>query len=87
MFTTLVAVLSIWFQTATLTEGKCSICQKLHIKSTVVMNAYGSCTLMFCGPGYYDEEGKYVAPKPCNTCAYEGNCSNGHHIVDSFKSL
>lgn len=65
----------------TLIDGKCSVCQKAGLKSTVVMDGGGSCTAMYCGSGYYDEDGKFHAPKDCNTCTYRGKCSRGHSIL------
>lgn len=70
---------------ATLINGKCSICVNENRKSSV---ARGWCmsTLMSCGNGYYDEDGAYHAPKPCNTTTCNHACSNGHTIVESFPS-
>ena len=70
---------------AELIDGKCSICLSEHEKSTVTMDGYGSCTLLACAPGHYDEDGKWVPPVACNTCTYTGHCSRGHSIVVTFK--
>jgi hypothetical protein len=70
---------------ATLIDGKCSICVKEGRKSTVTMDSYGSCTLLACSPGHYDEDGKWVAPPPCNTCSRSGKCSNGHSVSEITK--
>jgi hypothetical protein len=70
-------------ETAELVDGKCSICAKEGKKSKVYMDGFGSCTPVGCGPGYYDEDGKWVPPPPCNTCTYEGHCSRGHKVVQT----
>lgn len=58
-------------------DGKCPIC-KLEGKKSIVEPGMCSMTLMFCGNGYYDEDGNFHAPNDCNktTCSY--SCSNGH---------
>ncbi len=71
-------------ETGTLHEGKCSICEKAGVKSTVTMDGYSSCTAMYCGSGFYDEDGKFQAPKACNTCTTVGHCSRGHQVSISF---
>lgn len=35
-------------------------------------------TAMHCGNGYYDEQGVYHPPNPCNTLTRHYSCSNGH---------
>ena len=70
---------------AILIDGKCSICVKEGQKSTVTMDSFGSCTLMACSPGHYDEDGKWVAPLPCNTCSRVGRCSRGHRVAETWK--
>lgn len=70
-------------ETAELVDGKCSICMREHRKSTVTMNPYGSSTLMYCGSGYYDEDGKFIPLPNCNTTIYTGRCSNGHLVIQS----
>lgn len=71
-------------ETAELIDGKCSICMREHRKSTVTMGS-GSTTLLYCGAGHYDEDGRFVPPEPCNTVRYDGHCSNGHHVVSTSK--
>ena len=36
-----------------------------------------TCTAKFCGNGYYDKEGLYHPPEPCNTCTEYFSCSDG----------
>ena len=73
---------------ATLHDGKCTACEKFHVKSTVTMSLYGSSTLMVCLPKYtYDEDGKPAPIEPCNTITVEGRCSRGHHIVVQTKTF
>ncbi len=70
---------------AVLVDGKCSICIEDHEKSTVTMESTGWTTSMYCGPGHYDEDGKYVAPPTCNTTTSYGKCSRGHIVMESGK--
>lgn len=70
---------------AQLHEGKCSECERWHVKSTVQMNLYGTATAMYCGPPVqeYDENGFRIPIQPshCNTITTEGRCSRGHKVV------
>ena len=60
---------AVWGQGQSPAEGgKCSACGRWHVTSTVVMAAISNCTAMYCGSGYYDEQGAFHAPTPCNTC-------------------
>ena len=56
----------------------CQTCEKEGRKSTVEVSSVMGCTLLYCGGGYYDEDGAYHAPKPCNSCSREYRCSNSH---------
>jgi hypothetical protein len=60
---TLVLV-AFWNTPAPLDNFKCSACGRWHVTSTVVMAAISSCTAMYCGSGYYDEQGAFHAPTP-----------------------
>ena len=61
----------------------CPVCQAEKKKSTVYAPTSGACTLMSCGGGHWDEDGKYHAAEPCNTCSYVYSCSNGHEWTES----
>ena len=67
---------------AFLHNGKCSVCEKWGVKSTVEMQMFGTATAMFCGNGHYDEGGTFVPPKNCNTLTRYGRCSRGHAIIE-----
>jgi hypothetical protein len=60
----------------------CPECQKLGLKSKVFIGGCTS-TLLNCGSGYYDEDGDYHPPDPCNTTTCEYTCSNGHTWMES----
>ena len=68
-----------------LINGRCSVCMKLKLKSTVRCNGVSSCTVMYCGSGYFDENGDFNPPEPCNTCTTYCECSQGHTIVIRSK--
>ena len=72
--------------TARLEEGRCDLCKRLGLRSTVTMDDWASCTAMLCGSGYYDESGVYHVAKPCNTCSMHGRCSRGHVVYQEYKS-
>ncbi len=55
-------------EVATLVKGKCSLCLRAGLRSTVTLEA-PRCT------GTYDEKGKFHA-----ICVTEGSCSRGHSI-------
>ena len=78
-------LVAFWNTPVTLDNGKCSACGRWHVTSTVVMAAISSCTAMYCGSGYYDEQGAFHAPTPCNTCTQYGQCSRGHRLVIQSK--
>jgi hypothetical protein len=67
-------------------DGKCPICKAEGKLSTV---SVGMCmtTAMFCGNGYYDEQGNFHAPEQCNSTTCEYTCSNGHHFSEGMKGL
>lgn len=65
----------------TLVDNKCSICMKSGLKSTVTLDLYGTCTAMACISPTYDENGKPLPQKPCNTCSFGATCSRGHKLV------
>ncbi len=44
------------------------------------------CTAMYCGNGYYNEEGKYINPELCNTCKYIYTCSDGKVFELEYKT-
>ena len=46
----------------------------------------GICTLKHCGSGYYDENGEFKTPEPCNSCAASYYCDDGAQLVYSYKS-
>ena len=85
MITLALAIGLLWNQTATLHDGKCSVCERFHMISRVYMNGYLECTLMACAQGHYDKKGNFVQPLPCNTCSTYGRCTNGHRVVISTK--
>jgi hypothetical protein len=70
---------------AELVEGRCSLCMQIGTTSRVELGI-GSCTLMHCGSGYYDEKGVYVAPPKCNTCKVVHACSRGHNVVEEIQT-
>ena len=43
--------------------------------STVVMAAVSSCTAMYCGSGYYAEQGAFHAPRPATRARSTGNAA------------
>ncbi len=55
----------------------CSWCEGQGLKSTIDIEGTTS-TSAFCGYGYYNEEGYYVAPSNCNTNRTSYRCSQGH---------
>lgn len=55
----------------------CPVCKEEGKKSIVYPVAM-LCTTMHCGNGYYDENGRFHPPKPCNYCTHHYRCSNGH---------
>jgi hypothetical protein len=67
-------------------DGICPVCKKEGQKSTVTV---GTCTstLMFCGSGYYDEQGDFVPPSDCNHTSCSYRCSRGHEFTDGMKSM
>jgi len=76
--------IALWFQTATLDHGRCSVCKQFHVKSTVTLGEMlCTSTAMACPSGTYDENGVYQPAKPCNTisCYRQGYCSRGHLVV------
>jgi hypothetical protein len=86
MLIAVIAAISLLMQPATLEDGRCSVCKWLGLRSTVLMSAGMACTAMFCGSGYYDEDGRFHAPQPCNTCTRMGSCSRGHQIAELLKN-
>jgi hypothetical protein len=76
-----ILVLSLlWSQPAYLENGKCSVCHRFGVTSTVTVNMTVTCTLMACSPSYYDTTGKYVYVPDCNTCSAAMRCSRGHAV-------
>lgn len=59
------------------TKKFCPVCLATGQKSTI---SIGACmtTAMWCGNGYYDEDGNFHAPKECNKSTCDYTCSNGH---------
>jgi hypothetical protein len=55
----------------------CSACHDSGFVSIVTPGGV-TCTLMFCGNGYYDTLGYFHAPVQCNTCTRYYHCSHGH---------
>jgi hypothetical protein len=61
-------------------DGRCPIC-KAEGKRSTVHGGMGIVTLADCGNGYYDEDGVYHNPDPCNTGTYYYECSEGHNFI------
>lgn len=61
----------------------CSWCVEQGLKSTIEIRP-GFCTAVFCGNGYYDEDGNYVSPSRCNTCTTHYECSQGHNWTEGY---
>ena len=85
MKTALLFAMLTWFQPGPLEEGRCSQCKRFGMTSTVTMEPFGTCTLMGCDPGHYDETGKFIPGVPCNSCYSHGRCSRGHYVYSSWK--
>ena len=68
-------LVAFWNTPATLDNGKCSACGRRHVISTVVMAAVSSCTAMYCGSGYYAEQGAFHAPRPATRARSTGNAA------------
>ena len=66
-------------------DGICPECKELGLKSTVTQ-LYGTTTLLNCGNGYWDEDGNYHAPEPCNTTTIHYECSQGHSWTEWIPS-
>jgi len=78
--------IALWTMPAMLEDGKCSVCKRFGVNSTVTMDNFGSCTLVNCMPGHYNENGEYVAGPACNTCSVSGRCSRGHQVAMVVRS-
>jgi hypothetical protein len=78
----LFVLVAFWNTPATLDNGKCSACGRWHVTSTVVMAAISSCTAMYCGSGYYDEQGAFHALQHVHAV---WACSRGHRLVIQSK--
>ncbi len=61
----------------------CLECQKAGLKSKVYLDMC-SATLVHCGNGYWDEEGNFHPPEPCNTTTCSYHCSNGHSWEEKY---
>lgn len=61
----------------------CTKCEELKQMYTVTMPMSGVSTLLAYSPGYWDEQGNYVATKNPNTTTYTYTCSNGHTFSES----
>lgn len=61
----------------------CKQCEAEGLKYSVQQPMYGTTTLLAYNPGYWNEEGEYVANKNPNTTTYTYNCSNGHSWSES----
>jgi hypothetical protein len=69
-----------------LENGRCAVCRRLGLKSTVPIEGYCSCTTMYCSGGYYDEDGHAVRPtESCNTCTCTRTCSKWHVISELWN--
>lgn len=63
----------------------CPQCVMEHKKSTVTVGS-SMVTAVYCGSGYYDEDGYFHAPEPCNTATTEYRCSRGHTFTKEKRS-
>ena len=68
-------LVAFWNTPVTLDNGKCSACGRWHVTSTVVMAAISSCTAMYCGSGYYDDQGAFHALRPATRARSTGNAA------------
>jgi hypothetical protein len=68
-------LVAFWNTPATLDNGKCSACGRWHVTSTVVMAAISCCTAMYCGSGYYDDQGAFHALRPATRARSTGNAA------------
>lgn len=62
----------------------CPACSDSGKKSNVFYKG-ASCTLVFCGNGYYDTIGIFHPSEPCNTLTEYYECSNGHKFEIKSK--
>ena len=85
MLTLALSLLLFLSSPASLEDGRCSHCKRMGWKSTVAGATLGRCTLLGCGGGYYDENGQFHPPTPCNVCSAETQCSNGHRVIIVWK--
>jgi len=68
-------------------DGICPCCKAEGRTSTVRADGFCTTTAMYCGGGYYDEQGGYHEPAPCNTTTRGYNCSNGHAFARSWETI
>lgn len=68
-------------------DGLCPSCKVIGQKSRVYEEGGCTVTLMSCGGGLYDEDGRYVPPPSCNTVACSYRCSNGHRFSEGMRSV
>ena len=68
------------YTVAKLENGKCSACVRAGVKSMIWVGTCSS-TLAWCPP-YYDENGKYTIPPPCNRSICVHQCSNWHRVAE-----
>ena len=70
--------------TVTTNKKFCEQCKKEGKKSMIFIGGT-SCTAVFCGLGYWNEEGEFQPRKDCNTCSTTLSCSNGHVWEEELK--
>ena len=71
-----------WIIAAVLVAGiagavTCPVCEWYGVKSCVYAGM-SSTTQVYCEPGYYDEEGKWIRNPDPNTTKTEYECTRGH---------
>lgn len=78
--------LVLWLTPGVLVEGKCSVCMKFKLTSTVEPKGPMTCSADYCGKGMYNAKGEYIPPPACNSCSGELICSRGHKLVMTYAT-